>query len=114
MSRQVDENRIDLGPGRYRLTRLRDNAGDSGPLLEAINRNPLTSDADPDDPVRIPNAVIIGYGVRVGSFYARSYQQQDWWLTTAVAEFLEVRIDKQSAFIRFRTENGSVYELVSE
>jgi len=48
---------------------------------------------------------MVGCSMLVGSVTARSYSDQDWWLTTEVLEILEETEDK----VRFRTLN-SIYE----
>lgn len=55
---------------------------------------------------------VVGCSLLVGSVTARSYSDQDYWLTTRVTEILEEVKDEEGRFerIRFKTEN-SVYEL---
>lgn len=82
----------------YLLERESDGAGDSGPMSEILE---FTSDGlIRTDKVR-PE---VGYHVRVGAPYTRSYQDRDHWTTTEVTEILEDR----EGFVRFRTRN-SVY-----
>jgi hypothetical protein len=94
--------KIELPAGRYTLSRERDGVGDSGIMIESFDRKNPTADHE-------QRVLEIGKAVRCGSHYARSYSAQDWWLTTAIEEFLEVSEDK--TMIRFRTENGSIYTL---
>lgn len=101
----------------FKLTRERDGAGDSGPMLLLIkcfkNKEGFW------EPCKIPNKEgfpeliyehgikpKIGYCVRVGSIIARSYQMQDYWTTTPVEEILE----EGKEYIKFRTTN-SIYTL---
>jgi hypothetical protein len=94
-------DRVELGEAHhYILERERDGMGDSGPWLEAFDWDNQRGDHE-------RNVLVVGKGVRCGSFYARTMQHQDWWLTTPIAEFLEISEDKTE--IKFRTENGSVY-----
>ena len=84
---------------RYSLTRLRDGAGDSGPLCQIL---------DPESGRVVPDSYrpTVGFGVRVGSITARTYEYQDYWQTTPVSEILE----DQPNYIKFKTKNGSIYE----
>lgn len=84
---------------RYKLTRERDGAGDSGPMSLGIGFD------ENDEPVFKENArPTIGMVMRVGTFMARTYQYQDWWQTTPVTEILE----ESENFVRFKTSN-SIY-----
>ena len=47
----------------------------------------------------------VGVVIRVGSVYARSYQNQDYWQTSTIEEIL---VDKPK-YVKFRTRN-SIYE----
>lgn len=47
----------------------------------------------------------VGCSMLVGSVTARSYSDQDYWLTTRVSEILEESEDE----VKFKTENGSTY-----
>ena len=49
---------------------------------------------------------IIGCSMMVGSFRARSFANQDWWLTTPVTKIVE----KTEKYCLFETEN-STYKL---
>jgi hypothetical protein len=55
----------------------------------------------------IANVPTIGCSLLVGSVTARSYSDQDYWLTTKVTEILE----ESKAGYKFKTEN-SIYELI--
>jgi hypothetical protein len=81
---------------RYSLTRERDGAGDSGPMSMLLHKK----GSEPDDGVR-PK---VGFGIAVGSPYARTYQAQDYWQTTEILEILEETENE----VRFRTRN-SIY-----
>ncbi len=83
----------------YSLVRSGDGAGDSGLMSESIEwkedgQHIITDNSRP----------ILGQSMRVGSFLARTYSAQDWWLTTPVSEILE---DNGNEVI-FKTGN-SVY-----
>ena len=84
---------------RYRLTRLRDGAGDSGPMSQTI-------EWDDDEKATIcENArPKVGASMIVGSYMA-SYLWQDWWMTTPVTEIIE----ETENYCRFKTQN-SEYE----
>ena len=83
---------------RYSLVRVHDGVGDSGPMCQILdqeNYQPIEGETRPR----------VGCGVRVGSYYARTYAMQDRWQTTPVLEILEERED----YIKFKTRN-SEYE----
>lgn len=48
---------------------------------------------------------VVGRVIRVGSYTARSYDEQDWWQTSLINEILE---DKEN-YVKFVT-NNSTYE----
>lgn len=84
---------------RYSLWCEEKGVGDSGPMSEIL---------DPENNYKpIPNVSRpkIGCGVRVGSYYSRSFAAQDWWQTSPITEILEERAD----YIKFKTRN-SIYE----
>lgn len=87
---------------RYSLYRLDGAAGDSGPMSEIL---------DPESYQAIPNEVYprLGYGIRVGSPYGRTFSAQDYWQTTPIQEILEEYIDDEGySHVKFRTTN-SIY-----
>ena len=49
----------------------------------------------------------VGCSLLVGSVTARSYSDQDYWLTTKVTEIVE----ESAISVKFKTEN-SIYELI--
>ena len=99
-------DKIEIPGYRYSLQRDRDDAGDSGPWLEAF-------DWDNPNAEHEQGVIEVGKGVRVGSLYARTMQAQDWWLTTPVGEILSHETDEESdgGTIHFTTQNGSSYTL---
>ena len=95
----------------YSLRRTRDGAGDSGLMSLAIIP---TFDHDTGKIINIEELENgrpqIGAAMRVGSHYARSYGQQDWWQTTLIQEILEERVEEDGTeYVRFKTGN-SEYE----
>jgi len=92
---------VELEPGRYSLVREQDGMGDSGPWIESFDWGAKKAYTQ--------NVLVKGMGVRCGSVYGRTYVAQDWWLTTAIVEFLEVAEDK--SYVKFSTESGSIYEV---
>lgn len=87
---------------RYSLVRESDGIGDSGPMCLILDRESYT----PIEGVAYPR---VGCGVRVGSFYGRSYERYDWWQTSPVTEILEESEDERGyRTVRFKTRN-SVY-----
>lgn len=87
------------------LKRVGDGAGDMGARSEAIK---WTSDGKFDKVVgRYPT---VGCSMLVGSISARSYSDQDYWLTTEVTEILEEKEDEDKGkYFKFKTGN-SIYE----
>lgn len=82
-----------------RLRRTSDGAGDMGARSEAIAwENGVFKEI-------VGNRPTLGCSMIVGGVTARTYQQQDYWLTTVITEIIEERQD----YVRFKTEN-SEYE----
>lgn len=82
------------------LRRIGDDAGDSGSVSQAIrwNEDGTFKEVAGDRP-------IVGCSMLVGSATARTYSDQDYWLTTPVTEILEDEGDR----VLFKTGN-STYE----
>ena len=94
----------------YWMYRKHDGRGDSGSMSMALvptyDENGKVADVQYIDNAR-PQ---VGYVMRVGSSYARSYSAQDWWQTTAISKILEDTIyEDGSEYVRFKTGN-SIYE----
>jgi len=94
----------------YSLRRTRDEAGDSGNMSMALWK-------DNNNQIQYENAAVprVGVVMRVGSIYARSYSEYDWWQTTYITEILEERTDPEDPnflYVRFKTGN-SEYEWTS-
>lgn len=68
---------------RFSLRRDRDGAGDAGSMLRAVTMKGKYIGKD--------GLVKVGCGIHCGSYYARSYANQDWWLTTAVTKIVSVK-----------------------
>jgi hypothetical protein len=83
-----------------RLRRTSDGAGDVGGMSDAIAWN-----KDRTFKEIVGHRPMVGCSMMVGSVIARSYQHQDYWLTTVITEILEDKGD----YVRFKTEN-SEYE----
>jgi hypothetical protein len=83
----------------YSLERIEpaDHAGDSGPMSNAVWLD--ENDQAQSDPDARPR---VGAAIQVGSFYARSFQRQDWWRTSIITEILEDEEDK----VIFKTRNS--------
>lgn len=92
---------IELEGGRFSLVRDRDGAGDSGPLL-------IPFDWDQRKEVGKNGTIQIGYGVKCGSIYARTFGS-DWWLTTPVTEIIERGKNEngEGEYVKFRTGNST-------
>lgn len=82
------------------LRRMSDGAGDAGARSEAIKWN-----EDGTFNSVVSNRPTVGCSMLVGSVTARSYREQDYWLTTTVTEILEESED----YVKFKTGN-SIYE----
>jgi len=83
-----------------KLFRISDGAGDMGARSEAIAWN-----EDGTFKEIVGHRPTVGCSMLVGSVTARTYQRQDYWLTTPVTEILEEHVD----YVRFKTGN-SEYE----
>jgi hypothetical protein len=75
--------------------------GDSGPMSMALWRADKAGGVDFEDNAR-PR---VGAAMRVGTMSARSYQAQDWWQTTPIAEIIKDTPEE----VVFRTRSGSEY-----
>ena len=55
---------------------------------------------------------VVGCSLLVGSVTARSYSDQDYWLTTVVTEIIEEKLTEDGfiELVKFKTQN-SLYEL---
>lgn len=102
-SENQPRDKVVVKRGRYRLARDRDGAGDAG--FSLVSLDPITGER-----VGEHGELHLGARIQCGSHYARSYTYQDWWMTTAITEFLEVSED--NSYVKFKTGN-SVYELWS-
>jgi hypothetical protein len=80
--------------------------GDSGPISAAHEVDALTNkftgvvkqQAEPE----------VGCCMQVGSFYARSYSAQDWWMTTPVTEIVSrIALPDSSLVVIFKTKNST-------
>ena len=83
------------------LRRLSDNMGDSGARVEAIKWK-KNGKADKI----VAHKPVVGCSLLVGSVTARSFQTQDYWLTTEITEIVSENKER----IVFKTKSGSVYE----
>jgi len=93
--------RVVLKPGRYSLYSDK-GCGDSGPVLHPVDRNSGSIASVGDN-----GEIRVGMSVLCGSLTARTYNCQDWWLTTAVEEIVEVNEDRTE--VKFRTHSGTLY-----
>lgn len=78
----------------YSLYKNNGHGGDSGPMSECVF---------PDGKKTVRPT--IGGRMMVGSPYARTYEAQDYWLTTEIEEILLEKPDE----VVFRTRTGSIY-----
>ena len=82
------------------LRRKSDGKGDTGPCSQAIKWN-----EDGSFKEVVSDRPTIGCAMLVGSITARTYEEQDYWLTSVVTEIIE---DTEN-YVRFKTRN-SEYE----
>lgn len=86
---------------KYSLVREDGNAGDSGPMSQIL-------DAESGRAIEGETYPRLGCGVRVGSYYARSYSGQDYWQTTPITEILEEYINDDGYWtVKFKTKNST-------
>ena len=90
-----------LKNGTYYLDRETDASGDYGPMLKSLNSK--------GEQVGENGELHFGCAIQCGSFFARTMQWQDWWLTTPITEFIEISQDGK--YCKFKTKN-SVYSVV--
>lgn len=84
----------------YSLRRESDGAGDSGGMSLALW---IGEDGQVQEQYNARPKV--GVCLVVGTIFARSYSEQDWWQTSTITEILE----EKENYVKFRTGN-SVYE----
>lgn len=85
----------------YSLYRESDGAGDSGPWCRIARINPDTQKVEIDQLTR-PK---VGWNVTVGAIGGRTYDMQDYWMTTPITEILE----EDENMVKFRTRSNSIY-----
>ena len=86
---------------RYSLVRDKDGAGDSGPMCEILDAESGTAVKNADYPM-------VGFGIRVGSPYGRTYAAQDYWQTTPITEITEESVNDEGYWtVKFKTKNSS-------
>lgn len=97
-----------------KLRRTGDGAGDEGSSVQILM---LKQIGDNKEALVVEDALKpkIGWAIKVGSTNARTYSNQDWWMTTPVTEILEEKeIEKENDIIdyycKFRTRSHSIYE----
>lgn len=75
--------------------------GDSGAMSLALR-------FDNNEVVQDGHLPKVGCCMKVGSMTARSFQRQDYWLTTPIEEILEDSVDQETGYkvMRFRTRNS--------
>jgi len=88
----------------FHLRRMKDDAGDVGGCSQAIKWN-----EDGTFKEVVSHYPTVGCSMLVGSVTARSYSNQDYWLTTVVTEILEEIKNDDTIYCRFKTRN-SLYE----
>lgn len=90
------------------LRRVTDGKGDDGSMVQAIRWN-----EDGSFKEVAGNYPMVGCSLRVGSVTARTYSNQDWWMTTVIEEILEEEeLPNGRKYCKFRTAN-SIYEFTT-
>jgi hypothetical protein len=85
----------------YSLIREDQNVGDSGPMCQIL-------DSESYSPIPNETYPRVGCGVRVGSYYARTFSAQDYWQTSPVTEILEEWVDEKGySHVKFKTKNST-------
>lgn len=85
------------------LRRIPDGAGDSGTMSNALK---IVIDENGKETVKIvSNRPVVGANMMVGSSFARTMRNQDWWCASEVIEIIEESED----YCKFKTKN-SIYE----
>lgn len=78
----------------YSLERHGDHAGDAGKMSKTFltdGKGKFLRDKD-GNVLEGDGTPVLGAIVQVGSFYARTYEPQDWWMTTPVQEIISDEI----------------------
>ena len=89
----------------FSLTRMQpdDGAGDGGAMCSKLRYNEATDTVD-ELPCDYPE---LGWCIKVGSPYARTFGGQDWWRTSPVTEIIEESEDEESILVSFKTGNST-------
>ena len=95
-----------LPAGHFSLYRETDKSGDSGMFWQCYDGKIALEERKYEWIKDSSGLVKIGYGIRVGSHYARSFHGQDWWQCSPVTEILSVSEDRKE--VKFRTRS-SIY-----
>ena len=85
----------------YSLRRTCDNAGDSGPMSQALIPD-LNEDGSKVVKAEDNARPRLGVAMRIGSYIARTYSTQDWWQTTLITEILSDTPNE----VHFKTTNS--------
>lgn len=82
-----------------------DHKGDSGTMSMA-----LYSDDDGNIQTENDARPRVGVVMRVGSLYARTMQNQDWWQTTLITKIVKEWVDTEGASnVVFETKNSTYH-----
>ena len=88
----------------YSLTRIKphDGAGDAGSMCHK-----LRWDEDKEEGIELPcDYPEVGWCLKVGTPYARTFGAQDWWRTSPITEILEETEEEDSTRVVFKTGNS--------
>lgn len=98
-------DRVKISGSRFSLFRDRDGSGDSGQVLKSLD--PQTGEQHGEI-----GEIVVGCCLECGSAYARTYENQDFWLTTPVTEIMEVLPQKDESgreftIVKVQTKNSA-------
>jgi hypothetical protein len=84
--------------GPYSLVRSSDGRGDSGQMLKSIDPNT-------QEQVGENGEIYENCWIRCGSFTARTFEAQDWWMCTPMVKI--VYVDEPKNRVAFTTRNST-------
>jgi hypothetical protein len=85
-----------------KIRRISDGIGDTGQRVEAIKWN-----EDGSFKEIVSNRPVVGCSLLVGSVTARTYSENDYWLTTEITNIIEETENEDGLYVKFKTENST-------
>ena len=97
---------VKLRQGSYYLTKVNGSQGESGSLLESLKEPEGLSEFHLSDLTQVGEngEIHVGCRIKCGSLTARSFQYQDWWMTSCVQKILDF---KEGCWVLFETLNST-------